>query len=130
MSAQPTIAHATPAPAEMSGSGGWVGVISAILVALGRRPSANGSSRSASDLSLMERLRSAVGQPERREDRSSAAPAQPAITSDVADAPIAPVRTVAGVGPVRDIALSPDGRYAYVAASLLDRSSGADTWAV
>jgi DNA-binding beta-propeller fold protein YncE len=130
MSAQPTIAHATPAPAEMSGSGGWVGVISAILVALGRRPSANGSSRSASGLSLMERLRSAVGQPERREDRSSAAPAQPAITSDVADASIAPVRTVAGVGPVRDIALSPDGRYAYVAASLLDRSSGADTWAV
>jgi DNA-binding beta-propeller fold protein YncE len=35
------------------------------------------------------------------------------------------VRTVAGVGPVRDIAISPDGRYAYVAAA-----SGADRWTV
>jgi DNA-binding beta-propeller fold protein YncE len=44
---------------------------------------------------------------------------------EVSDTAIAPVRTVAGVGPVRDIAISPDGRYAYVAAA-----SGADRWTV
>ena len=43
----------------------------------------------------------------------------------VSDTIIAPVRTVAGVGPVRDIALSPDGRYAYVAAG-----NDADGWTV
>src|SRR5204863_3434691 len=36
------------APDQMSASGGWLGVISAILVALGRRPSATTSSRSSS----------------------------------------------------------------------------------
>lgn len=44
---------------------------------------------------------------------------------EVSDTTIAPVRTVAGVGAVRDIAISPDGRYAYVAAA-----SGADRWTV
>jgi DNA-binding beta-propeller fold protein YncE len=44
---------------------------------------------------------------------------------EVSDTAIAPVRTVAGVGPVRDIAISPDGRYAYVAAA-----GGADRWTV
>ena len=54
----------------------------------------------------------------------------PAIASDVEDASVAPVQTVAGIGPVRDIAMSPDGRYAYVAASRIDRASGTDTWTV
>src|SRR5436309_16022911 len=36
------------APDQMSASGGWLGVISAILVALGRRPSATTRSRSPS----------------------------------------------------------------------------------
>jgi DNA-binding beta-propeller fold protein YncE len=61
-------------------------------------------------------------------ERPVAAP--PALMSDIEGAPIAPVRTVAGVGPVHDIAMSPDGRYAYVAASLLDRAGGADRWTV
>jgi DNA-binding beta-propeller fold protein YncE len=52
------------------------------------------------------------------------------IAGDARDAIIAPVHTVEGVGPVRDIAISPDGRYAYVAASRLDRASGTDTWTV
>jgi DNA-binding beta-propeller fold protein YncE len=50
--------------------------------------------------------------------------------ADVGDAIIAPVHTVAGVGPVGDIAISRDGRYAYVAASRLDRAGGTDTWTV
>ncbi len=40
------------------------------------------------------------------------------------------MQTVAGVGPVRDIAMSPDGRYAYVAASRPDRASDTATWTV
>ena len=40
------------------------------------------------------------------------------------------MQTVAGVGPVRDIAMSPDGRYAYVAASRPDRASDTDTWTI
>ena len=118
------------APDQMSASGGWVGVISAILLALGRRPSASTSSRSASGLSLMELVRSVFRRPERREDRSSATAALPAITSHVDHATIAQVQTVAGVGPVRDIALSPDGRYAYVAASRPDRVGDTATWTV
>jgi DNA-binding beta-propeller fold protein YncE len=46
------------------------------------------------------------------------------------DTAIAPVQTVMGVGPVRDIAISPDGRYAYVAASSPDLASGTDTWKI
>jgi DNA-binding beta-propeller fold protein YncE len=60
----------------------------------------------------------------RRPDRRQAA-AEPAGRADVSDAIVPRVHTVAGVGPVRHIALSPDGRYAYVAAS-----SGADKWTV
>jgi DNA-binding beta-propeller fold protein YncE len=63
----------------------------------------------------------------RRGNGSSATVARPASTrtSDERDANIAPVHTVAGVGPVLDIAISPDGRHAYVATSC-----GTDTWAV
>jgi DNA-binding beta-propeller fold protein YncE len=106
MSAQPPVAHATETPAAhpTSASGGCIGVIWAILVALGR---------------------AVFLHPERRENRSSAMDTEPAITPDVEDASEAAVRTVTGVGPVRDIALSPDGRYAYVAAA-----SGSDTWTV
>ena len=78
----------------------------------------------------MELVRSVFRRPERREDRSSATAALPAITADVEEATIAPVQTVAGVGPVRDFAMSPDGRYAYVAASRPYRPSGADTGTV
>jgi DNA-binding beta-propeller fold protein YncE len=106
MSAQAPVAHATETPAAhpTSASGGCIGVIWAILVALGR---------------------AVFLHPERRENRSSAMDTEPAITPDVEDASEAAVRTVTGVGPVRDIALSPDGRYAYVAAA-----SGSDTWTV
>ena len=76
-------------------------VVSAILVALGCRRS-------------------------RRPERSTAAPAPAAGTAEVGGASSSrhdrPVRAVAGVGPVSDIALSPDGRYAYVAASVPDRA--------
>jgi DNA-binding beta-propeller fold protein YncE len=106
MSAQAPVAHATETPAAhpTSAWGGCIGVIWAILVALGR---------------------AVFLHPERRENRSSAMDTEPAITPDVEDASEAAVRTVTGVGPVRDIALSPDGRYAYVAAA-----SGSDTWTV
>jgi DNA-binding beta-propeller fold protein YncE len=106
MSAQAPVGHATETPAAhpTSASGGCIGVIWAILVALGR---------------------AVFLHPERRENRSSAMDTEPAITPDVEDASEAAVRTVTGVGPVRDIALSPDGRYAYVAAA-----SGSDTWTV
>ena len=113
-------------PDRMPASAGWVGVISAILMALGRRPSVSTSSRSASGSPLMDLIRSIFRLP----DRSSARAAAPVITSDAVDSTIARVRTVAGVGPVRDIAISPDGRYAYVAASHLDRASGTDIWTV
>jgi DNA-binding beta-propeller fold protein YncE len=113
------------APDQTSASGGWLGVISAILVALGRRPSATTSSRSPSGSPLMDRVRSVFRRPERREDRSTATVGLPTSTSEVSNAIIAPVHTVARVGPVRDIALSPDGRCAYVATS-----SGTDTWTV
>lgn len=159
MSAQPTFAHAgrcqraafprggvgllPPIPAEMRtaparkprampaadsipASGGWAGVISAILVAFRRRPPANAGVGSESDLSLMGRLRSIFGRGESSEGRSPA----PAPTPDLEAAPITTVQTVAEVGPVRDIALSPDGRYAYVAASRPSRDSDIDTWAI
>jgi DNA-binding beta-propeller fold protein YncE len=61
----------------------------------------------------------------RRQERSTPTPSVPALTSDADDAPAATVQTVAGVGAVRDIAMSPDGRYAYVAAA-----SSSDTWTV
>jgi DNA-binding beta-propeller fold protein YncE len=119
------------APDQMSTSGGWVGVVSAILVALGRRTSASTSSRSASGPWLMDLVRSVFQRPEPSEARSSAtAAAEPAMTPDEGQASIATVHTVAGVGPVRDIALSPDGRYAYVVASRLDRAGGTDAWTV
>lgn len=119
----PPIATEMSAPDQMSASGGWFGVVSAILVALGCRPSASASSRSSSGRPLMELVRSVF----RRGNGSSATAARPASThtSDERDANIAPVHTVAGVGPVRDIAISSDGRYAYVATS-----DGADTWTV
>src|SRR6476661_9400366 len=114
------------APDSAPASGGWVGAISALLVALGRRPSSSTSSRSAPGLLLMELLRSLF----RLSDRSAAATPAPVTTSGVVDSTVAPVQTVAGVGPVRDIAMSPDGRYAYVAASRPDRSSGTDAWTI
>jgi DNA-binding beta-propeller fold protein YncE len=154
MSAQPTFAHASrgqraavipggvgllpPIPAEMRtaparkpratldqmpASGGWAAVISAILVAFRRRPSANAGVGSASALSLMGRVRSFFGLGEPRQEQSPA----PAPTSDRKGAP---VQTVAGVGPVRDIALSPDGRYAYVAASRPSRDGDTNTWTI
>ena len=48
--------------------------------------------------------------------------------SDSSDDPH--VRTVAGVGPVSDITLSPDGRYAYVAASEPARAHGTADWTI
>ncbi len=54
----------------------------------------------------------------------------PVTASGVVNSTVTPVQTVAGVGPVRDIAMSPDGRYAYVAASRPDRSSGTDAWTI
>jgi DNA-binding beta-propeller fold protein YncE len=94
-------------------------------VASGRRPSANTGFRSTSGRPLGELIRSVFRRRERRGDRYSAAPSAPTSMPEVSDTTIAPVRTVAGVGPVRDIAISPDGRYAYVAAA-----SGADRWTV
>jgi DNA-binding beta-propeller fold protein YncE len=44
---------------------------------------------------------------------------------EISDTTIAAARTVAGVGPVRDIAISPDGRCAYVASA-----GGSDRWTV
>jgi DNA-binding beta-propeller fold protein YncE len=94
MSAPPVAAEETSAPDPMPASTGWAGVISALLVAVGRRPAVPG----------------------RPDDRPPA--------------PVAPVRTVAGIGPVGDIALSPDGRYAYVAALRSDRINGTEKWTV
>lgn len=61
----------------------------------------------------------------RRQERFTTTASVPARTSEADDAPTATVQTIAGVGPVRDIAMSPDGRYAYVAAA-----SSSDTWTV
>src|SRR6478672_2790637 len=116
------MAAADPIPA----SGGWAGVISAILLAFRRRPPANAGVGSESGLSLVGRLRSIFGRGEPSESRSPA----PAPTPDLEAASITTVQTVAEVGPVRDIALSPDGRYAYVAASRPSRDSDIDTWAI
>jgi DNA-binding beta-propeller fold protein YncE len=88
---------------------------------------------------LLELLRSVFRRLEGLGDRCSATVDPPASTrpsdvstrpSDVRAAIIAPVHTVAGVGPVGDIAISQDGRYAYVATSRLDRAGGTDTWTV
>jgi DNA-binding beta-propeller fold protein YncE len=117
---------ATSALDQMPASGGWAAVISAILVAFRRRPSANACVGSASGLSLMGRVRSFFGLGEPRQEQSPA----PAPTSDRKGPPIAPVQTVAGVGPVRDITLSPDGRYAYVAASRPSRDGDTNTWTI
>jgi DNA-binding beta-propeller fold protein YncE len=126
MSAPPTIATAIPAPPALNpgpeqipASGGWVGLISAILVALGRRPSASTGSRSAPGPSLTGRVWSIF----RRQGHSSSTAVAPARATEVGDEPTAEVQTVTGIGAVRDIALSPDGRYAYVA-SHQDRSGG------
>jgi len=78
--------------------------------------------RSHSGTSLMSLVRSIF---RRSEDRLPTKTFPPAITADLPESPTPPVQTVEGVGAVRDIAMSPDGRYAYVAAS-----SGDDTWAV
>jgi DNA-binding beta-propeller fold protein YncE len=50
--------------------------------------------------------------------------------TDNADSHAPAVQTVTGVGPVSGIALSPDGRNAYVAASRFDRALGIDRWTV
>jgi DNA-binding beta-propeller fold protein YncE len=94
-------------------------------VAFGRRPSASTGFRSTPGRALGELIRSVFRRRERLGEGYSAAPSVPASMPEVSDTAIAPVRTVAGVGPVRDIAISPDGRYAYVAAA-----SGADRWTV
>lgn len=104
MSAQDTIAQA---------SRGQRAAIS------GRRPPS--STGAVARASLMGLVRSVV----RRPERSAPTASVPALTSDADHAPAATVRTVAGVGAVRDIAMSPDGRYAYVAAA-----SSSDTWTV
>jgi DNA-binding beta-propeller fold protein YncE len=126
MSASPTIATAMPAPPaldpapeQIPASGGWVGLISAILMALGRRTSSSTGSGSVPGLTLTGRMRSIFG----RQERSSSTAVAPVDTPDVDNEPTAAVQTVAGIGPVRDIALSPDGRYAYVA-SHHDRPGG------
>ncbi len=92
MSPVAPIATEKPAPDQMSASGGWTGVVAAILMAF---------------RSMFQRCGAG----------SSATEVRPASTSAERDANVAPMHTVAGVGPVSDIALSPDGRYAYVATS-------------
>jgi DNA-binding beta-propeller fold protein YncE len=144
MSAQPAIATAMPtspalnpeAPDHVPASGGWIGVISALLVAIGRRPSASAGSGSAPGISLADLVRSIFRRPEKPSATASSPVLTPRVddapllTSDVDDAPPAPASTVTGVGPVRDMALSPDGRYAYVAASRPDRPGATDAWTV
>ncbi|MBP1821895.1 YncE family protein [Mycobacterium sp. OAE908] len=97
------------APEQIPASAGWTGVISAILVALGRRPSMGGGSMPG--LTRTRRMRSIF----RRRERCSSTAVAPVRTPDVDGARSAAVQTVAGIGPVCDIALSPGGRYAYVA---------------
>jgi DNA-binding beta-propeller fold protein YncE len=155
MSAQPAIAtampaspalnpHAMPAPDQVPASAGWIGLVSTLLMALGRRPMTSAEARSAQGSSLSGLVRSIF----RRHEKSAAAGVVPVLdvegapmgtsavngapmrTSGVDDASPAPASTVTGVGPVRDIALSPDGRYAYVAASRPHRAGGADAWTV
>jgi DNA-binding beta-propeller fold protein YncE len=126
MSAQPTVTTARRGTEDMAApeSGGWLSAISTILVALGRRPSAStgSSASSTSDLSLSGLVRSMFRGRRRSSIDTVAAPR----TSEAADGSTAAVAMIAGIGAVRDIALSADGRYAYVAAS---RSIG-DGWAV
>jgi DNA-binding beta-propeller fold protein YncE len=128
MSAPPKISSTMPAPSALASapeqipaSGGLLGVISAILVALRRRPSASSGSGSVPGLTLAGRMRSIF----RRQESSSSTAVAPVRTNDADGEPSTSVQTVPGIGPVRDIALSPDGRFAYVA-SHQDRS-GADT---
>lgn len=94
MSPVASIATERPTPDQISGSPGWVGVVSTILTAF---------------RSVFRRCGAG----------SSATAARPASTaaSDEQDVNVVSVHTVPGVGPVSDIALSPDGRYAYVATS-------------
>jgi DNA-binding beta-propeller fold protein YncE len=61
----------------------------------------------------------------RRPERSTPTAYVPACTSEPGDVAVATVQTVTGIGPVRDIAMSHDGRYAYVVAA-----SSSDTWTV
>jgi DNA-binding beta-propeller fold protein YncE len=112
------------APEQIPASAGWTGVISAILVALGRRPSMGGGSGSMPGLTRAGRMRSIF----RRRERCSSTAVAPVRTPDVDEARSAAVQTVAGIGPVRDIALSPGGRYAYVASH--QDTSGVDACAV
>jgi DNA-binding beta-propeller fold protein YncE len=90
--------------------------VAAAMSAQGTITQANRGPRAVARPSLMDLVRSIV----RRLERSSPPASEPAVSDAVA-----PVQTVAGVGPVRDIAMSSDGRFAYVAAS-----TGTDRWAV
>jgi DNA-binding beta-propeller fold protein YncE len=85
-----------------------------------RRSLATAGPGSASGGALADIMRSFFRRPVRQP-----ADAHAASLPGVSEALVPPVHTVAGVGPVRDIALSADGQYAYVAAF-----SGADRWAV
>lgn len=89
-------------------------MMSALLVALGRRPSAGSGPGSVPGLALTGRVRSIFRRHAPR-GRSSSTAVASVRTPDVDDPSSAAVQMVPGVGPVRDIALSPDGRYAYVA---------------
>ena len=92
------------APEKLSAKGIQLGVISAIVVA------ASGLVRSMF----------------RCQARASTTGVAPARTAEVEGSPTAAVETLAKIGAVREIALSSDGRYAYVAAS----KSNGDGWAV
>ncbi|WP_083906315.1 YncE family protein [Mycobacterium sp. JS623] len=120
MSAPPAL---NSAPEQLPASAGWTGVISAILVALGRRPSVSDGSGSLPSLTLTGRMRSIF----QRQERASSTAVAPVRARD-GDGQTAAVQTVPGVGPVRDIALSSDGRYAYVASH--QDTSGADACSV
>lgn len=143
----PNIALSPATPTELPATfAGWPGVVSSMLVALGASPSADSGRSSSSGHSLTELVRSVFRRLEGLGDRCPATMGPPAgpsdastpeagDASDVGDATIAPVDTVvsvgvAGVGPVADIAISQDGRYAYVATSRPDRAGGTDTWTV
>lgn len=106
-----------------------VGVAVAIAVqapvAVGHRPSTSTGFRSTPGRLLGELIRSVFRRRERSGAGYPAAPSAPAGMPEVSDPTLARVRTVAGVGPVRDIAIAPDGRHAYVAAD-----SGADRWSI
>ena len=99
-------------PTEMpAASAGLAGVVSSILAALGCRPSA-------------------TTDPPASTRSSDVGDAMIAVGDAIAPGDAVAVHTVAGIGPVGDIALSQDGRYAYVAASRVDRAGGTEKWTV